>query len=122
MVYVGRHHGSLPGKDWRDEIEQVDPTLESVLRGREEPWAIGFAAIPGTLGRKLDDLPPETILCVEYRSDAAIDVLQNVGDVGDPHREGGAFVVTAGDGGSAKSRSLAEIGFQLGRQGAPGLR
>lgn len=114
----------LPGRDWREQIVKIDPTLATVLRHQEQEWTIGYAAIPDTLGKKLEDLPSETILFVQYQGTEPLDVLQDVEAIGSPHSTERAFAITVQgvDDGWVRPQSLARIGLLLGRQGVPGLK
>jgi hypothetical protein len=122
QTYLASHKGHLPGADWRTQLEKVDPGVGKILR---RPQGGGYAALPGTLNMPIGKLPKETILFVTYREEIIIDILGDVGEVGDaefPHR---AYAVTVDDVGSPADRGgkpLAEVAFQLGLQGAPGLK
>ncbi len=123
--YVEKHRGELPGRGWKQALVEIDPALNDVVSQREDDWQTGFAAIPGTLGKKLGDLNPETVLYVGYRSQSLIDVLTDTGDLGTVSFPGRGLVVTVENvnGSSANgSWPIGKIGFQLGRQGAPGLK
>jgi len=88
-------------------------------------WAVGLAAVPGTLNAKIDDLPDETILYVGYRGTVPIDVIKDVADIGDVEAPERAPAITVANlfsnGMRAGGESSARIGWQLGRQHAPGL-
>lgn len=119
--YVSSHAGKLAGKDWRAQAEKIEPQLRGKLSGIDGDWHVGFAAVPGTLGKKLEELSPGTVLFVDYRSAMNVDILESVFDIGYAGQEGQAVAITAGQmtsGGGAKFMRSVYVGYLLGRQGA----
>jgi hypothetical protein len=124
--YTEAHQGRLPGADWKAQVVKNEPQLGRFINRVEGDWAVGLAAVPGTLNAKIDDLPAETILYVGYRRAVPIDVVKNVSDIGDVEAPEHAPVITVANlfsnGMNSRGESLVRIGWQLGRQHAPGLK
>lgn len=122
--FADQNGGRLPGRTWKKAILALDPTIADLLEKREDGCSGGLAAISGTQGKRLDDLPGDTILFVGYRSTTSSEILRHVQDIGDTHGRQNTLMVTAENvrsGGGRDRLSDAEIGFRLAKQEAPGL-
>ncbi len=117
MRYAEGHKGLLPGPDWRRQLEKIDPGLSPFLRKAGDDLAGGYAAVPGTMGKEVGKLPPETIVYVSYHEEQASDILPGSGD---SDERGQALTAAQVMDGSARTTRLTDIIRQLRRQGVPG--
>jgi len=122
QTYLASQKGHLPGADWQIQLAKLDPGIEKILNNRRGG---GYAAVPGTLNSQIGKLPEETILYVTYHGESLTGILRDIGEVGDAEFACRAYVVRVGDVESPAARGgwpLAEVAFQLGLQGASGLK